>query len=387
MSSSGCGGQRRSSARDQKVHLQISPPPKDYNSLTPSQDASQAQKAPERLQVSSPAKSHSNSTNKPSTFDLPPTVFAKALPTYDPHKKKTNNKKNQNKKVEPKKKPSAFETKLENGDDAPKAFRRLMQFQQDKAKPSSSGLDTGESRKRKRDAGDDKQRKKKNEPAATSVKESAAGSDIPKILPGEKMADFAARVDRELPLSAMKKSNKPASSDMPKIREERVTKHEKRLLKLQRQWREEEAQIRDKENAEKEDREADMEDQLHLWKEWAAEAGTGKGKKNPTTTKKKNRGKGRDHQAGDSDIDDDPDPWAKLKNPERMNKPANPLDVAQAPPQLTKPKEKFKVRGGARVDVANVPAAVGSLRRREELAGERRNIVDEYRRKMAEKRQ
>lgn len=263
-----------------------------------------------------------------------------------------------------------------------------MQFQQGKAKPQSSGPDKGESRKRKRDAGDDTQGKKNNEPVATSVKESAAaGSAIPKILPGEKMADFAARVDRELPLSAMKKSHKPASSDMPKIREERVTKHEKRLLKLQRQWREEEAQIRDKEDAEKEEREADMEDQLHLWKEWEAEVGTGNGKKNPTTAKKKNRGKGRGHQDTDSDIDDDPDPWAKLRNPERMNKPANPLDVAQAPPQLTKPKEKFKVRGGARVDVANVPAAVGSLRRREELAGERRNIVDEYRRLMAEKRQ
>jgi hypothetical protein len=54
---------------------------------------------------------------------------------------------------------------------------------------------------------------------------------------------------------------------------------------------------------------------------------------------------------------------------------------------LTKPREVFKIRGGARVDVANVPNAVGSLRRREELATERKNIVEEYRRLMAERRQ
>jgi hypothetical protein len=65
----------------------------------------------------------------------------------------------------------------------------------------------------------------------------------------------------------------------------------------------------------------------------------------------------------------------------------NPFETAPAPPSLVKPREIFKVRGGAKVDVANVPTAVGSLRRREELAGERRNIVEEYRRLMAEKRQ
>lgn len=262
-----------------------------------------------------------------------------------------------------------------------------MQYQEGRANkqtPTSSGPDAGETKKRKLDTIEG------NKEIATGKKKSTAetatepsGSDIPKILPGEKLSDFAARVDRELPLSAMKKSIKPSSSDTPNIREERLTKHDRRLRKLQQQWREEEQQIQECEDEEKDEREADMEDQTELWKQWEVEAGK---KKKMGLAPKKTGGKNQ-VQDGDSDSgDDNPDPWAKLNNPDRMNKPDNPFDVAQAPPQLTKLKGKFKVRGGARVDVANVPAAVGSLRRREELAGERRSIVEEYRRLMAEKR-
>jgi hypothetical protein len=78
-----------------------------------------------------------------------------------------------------------------------------------------------------------------------------------------------------------------------------------------------------------------------------------------------------------------------LNRKARETQPVNPFDVAKAPPtNLVKPKEKFKVRGmgGAKVDVADVPAAAGSLRRREVLASERKNIVEQYRKLMAEKR-
>lgn len=195
-------------------------------------------------------------------------------------------------------------------------------------------------------------------------------------MPGEKFSDFAARVDRALPLSGIQKSARPAPSDLPKLREERRTKHEKRLLRLQKQWREEEERIREREAAEREEREAEMEEELELWKKWEAE-------RRGSKARKKNKNKKNKDGAGA--VDDDADPWAKLKNRDPVVK-ANPFDVVQAPPQLTKPREVFKVRGGAGVDVANVPAAAGSLRRREELAGERRNIVEEYRRLMSEKR-
>ncbi|PWY72233.1 hypothetical protein BO94DRAFT_253901 [Aspergillus sclerotioniger CBS 115572] len=270
-----------------------------------------------------------------------------------------------------------------------------MQFQ--------SGAKPQKKRKRNNDDSDDsdseeapvpvttgqkKKNQKKSAPAPTPIAknnieekdEEEEGEDEeeekiikPKIMPGEKLSDFAARVDREMPLSNMKRSNKPAAADVPKIRETRVTKHEKHLRRLQEQWRKDDKDILEREAAEREEREEEMEEQLRLWGEWDVEAGKRKAKKSGGGAKKKEV------------VRDDPDPWAKLKR-ERMNKQISPLDVVQAPPQLTKPREIFKVRGGAKVDVANVPAAVGSLRRREELANERRNIVDEYRRLMAEKR-
>ena len=272
-----------------------------------------------------------------------------------------------------------------------------MQFQasrqQPKTKPSSeNGLDSGtggEGRKRKRganDSGNGPTGQKKEKPASTEDKGTAAPkTETPKILPGEKLSDFAARVDRELPLADMKKSAKPNASGLEDIREGKQTKHEKRLRRLQREWREEEATIREREEEEREEREANMEDELQLWKQWETEAGKNKKKKGAAAKKNKRKNPGRNGSDSDSE-DDDPDPWAKLNKRDRTNRPINPFDVAQAPPQLTKPKGKFKVRGGAKVDVANVPAAVGSLRRREELASERRNIVEEYRRLMAEKR-
>lgn len=202
----------------------------------------------------------------------------------------------------------------------------------------------------------------------------------PQILPGEKLSDFAARVDREMPLSQMKRTSLPKTpGDLPKIRDHKVTKHEKRLKRLQSQWREEDARIKDREAAEQEEREENMEEQTQRWKAWDAEAG--KKKRNPNHAQGSS-GSGKKRK-GAGDDDDGPDPWAKLK---KKRAAVNPFDVAQEPPQLKKPREKFKVRGGAKVDVANVPSAVGSLRRREELADERRNIVDEYRKLMAEKR-
>lgn len=267
-------------------------------------------------------------------------------------------------------------------DDTPKAFARLMQLQKTGRMPS--GLDDGsKSKKRKRDAaGDDTEKATKRAEAPSSKSNSA----IPKILPGEKLSDYSARVNMALPLSGISKSKNPASGDLPKLRETRQTKHEKHLRRLQQGWREEEARIREREQEEREEREAEMEEQLDLWKEWETEAGKNKAKKKGNKSKKKKKGK----NGLDSDIDDDDDdddPWEKLKERDRASRPANPLEVVQAPPQLTKPREVFKVRGGARVDVANVPNAAGSLRRREELAGERKSIVEEYRRLMAEKRQ
>lgn len=316
-------------------------------------------------------------------------MIAKALPVreQEPKPKPKPGKKPQPQQEAKGKAPKATATsrrKNASDNDTPKAFQRLMQYASTAKRPS--GLETGEKKqghkKRKREAADAQNDSSKKPAQAKPQKTESADNKeakqaaMPKIMPGERLADFAARVDRELPLSAMTKSN---NSGAPKVRDHKMTKHEKHLRRLQAGWREEDARIKEREQAEREEREAEMEEQLEILKEWEAEARGGKAKKKVLKKKKKANG------AEDSG-DDDPDPWAKLKKRDKERQ-ANPFDFAQAPPQLTKPREVFKVRGGARVDVANVPNAVGSLRRREELASERKNIVEEYRRMMAERRQ
>lgn len=341
-------------------------------------------------------------SDEPSIYDLPPSMIAKALPVRDPNSKSKKNgkdgKKNPkdaNAKNDPQDKFQARRRRAAE-DDTPKAFLRLMQRQprgKSAAAPAAAAAaDAGEkSKKRKRDGADKSdgaasRKKTTAKPAATETKaEPEPAADVkpratPKILPGERLSDFAARVDRELPLSAMSKSNKPAPSDLPKVRDHRLTKHEKHLRRLQEQWRKDDVEIREREEAQREEREEEMEEQLELWKQWEAEGGARKAKKKGGPARKKAGGEGVAAKG-------DADPWAKLNKKARSNKPANLFDVAEAPPQLTKPTAKFKVRDGARVDVANVPVAAGSLRRREELAGERKNIVEEYRRLMAAKRQ
>ncbi|KAL4911962.1 hypothetical protein BDW62DRAFT_216723 [Aspergillus aurantiobrunneus] len=351
---------------------------------------------------------HKRRQNDASTYDLPPTLIAKPLPVRDPSKAgngkgkgkgksdKKANKDSQSKdgKGSITKQNAAVASRRKSAleDDTPRAFRQLMEFQtrmeknKKKRKRGGGGDDNGSSNAEDSDSDTPavvprKTNKNKNTKPTTSTTHTestgqhAASEFAPRILPGEKLSDFAARVDREMPLSAMKRSAKPtASDDMPKIRDHRTTKHEKHLRRLQAQWREDDARIKEREAAEREEREEEMEEQLQLWKEWDVEAGK----------KKKNTNSGRGGGEKKGGDDDSADPWAKLK---KKRAAVNPFEVAQEPPQLKKPREIFKVRGGAKVDVENIPASVGSLRRREELASERRNIVEEYRRLMAEKRQ
>lgn len=267
-----------------------------------------------------------------------------------------------------------------------------MRFQQVGKTPS--GLDDGNDKKpnKKRKRGEDKDGASAPKSKPTASEPSEAAPTL-KILPGEKLSDFAARVDQAMPLSAMKKSQRTGQSEnLPKIREERMTKHEKHLRKLQQGWRKEEARISAKEAEEREVREAENEEIEEMWREAQAEVGIVIKKKKKTQPKKKKKGKkkGDDDEGVDDVEDDDDDPWAKLNTRERAAKPLNPLEVVQAPPEsLAKPREVFRVRrgvGGAEVDVANIPTAAGSLRRREELAEERKSIVEEYRRLMAAKR-
>lgn len=323
-------------------------------------------------------------------------MFAKPLPTRvdDATAKKE--------KKKPKKKPAEKPYK----DDTPKEFSRMMnRFTKvsnpaptdDGKKKQQQQPQQQQGRKRKlAEAGEsnDNKNDNKNKNAKKTI-------EVPKILPGERMSDFAARVDQALPFTGITKksgltSTDPKDSALRGLREDRQTRHERKLKRLQQGWREDEARIREKEEEAREERDAKEEELNEMWKQWEAEAGgplpgaADRKKKGKSTAGKKKKKKSGD----DSDVEsesDDADPWAKLnrKKKAHASRPMNPLETVLAPPQnLVKPREIFKVHGmrGAKADVANVPAAAGSLRRREELASERKNIVEEYRKLMASRR-
>jgi hypothetical protein len=197
-----------------------------------------------------------------------------------------------------------------------------------------------------------------------------------KILPGESLSSFRQRVAQALPLTGVGKSGKKIAG----MSDHRVTKHERKLKRLQEGWRKEEARIRDKEAEERELAEEDEDEDAAMWEDKTADLpmpGQANGKKG------KKKGKKR-LVAGE--VDDGGDEWEllRLKREERKGL----HDVVKEPPSFTKvPREIFKVKNGARVNVGNVPSAVGSLRKREELGAERLGVIETYRKLMAAKRE
>ncbi|KAF2742037.1 hypothetical protein M011DRAFT_482004 [Sporormia fimetaria CBS 119925] len=261
-------------------------------------------------------------------------------------------------------------------DDTPKAFARLMAFSQRGKGPK--GLDEGLPRTKKtksKSQGQAGKEAQKESRAADAPSSEAQKVEVPKILPGEKLSDFAQRVNQALPLTGVQRNRKKVDG----VSDHRVTRHEKKLKKLQAGWRKEEARIRDKEMEELELAEEEQDEIDAMWEDKTADLPeTGAGKKG-----KKGKGKKR-LVVGEVDVDEE-DPWEALKKKREQRKGLH--DVVQAPPEFDRvPREIFKVKNGARVNVGNVPQSAGSLRRREELGEERLTIIDTYRKLMAAKK-
>lgn len=304
-----------------------------------------------------------------SRFDLPPTSIAKPLSAFhkaalgDESKQKTGRKRaskdgNSHQKVH---------------DDTPRAFARLLNFQKTGKQPAHT-LDDGSAqkgKKRKRGVDDQSNRAADAEGAPMPAPETAAaGPSEIKILPGERLAEFSARVDHALPIAGLRSRGRVSNTKIPGLKAgDRKTKHNRRLERMQQQWREEETRRKQKLEEEMADKEEEWEEQQFLW----AGAVTGEG------VKKKKR-KGAKGAAADGD-----DPWTELEERRRETRQKNLQDVVQAPPQLKGVKTRFRVYGLAGVDVGNVPGRVGSLRKREELGSIRREVIDEYRKMMGRK--
>jgi hypothetical protein len=256
--------------------------------------------------------------------------------------------------------------KTEKDDDTPKAFARLMSFREGKRLPK--GLDDG--------LKTSKRQKLFEAEKATIRKESGtelpnARTDMPTIQPGERMSDFAARVDAALPLNGLMNKTAKGGKDPLGLKVAR-TKKEKKMHKMYDEWREQDRKIKEKRQEALELAHEDEDEELGVKWKVDMEAIEPKGGR---------KGKGKRSKVIGEVNNGDDDPWAVVararnEGPKRFN------DVVQAPPQFSKlPKEKFKVRG-ARVNVEDVPKASGSLRRREELVEVRKSVVEGYRQMM-----
>lgn len=293
-----------------------------------------------------------------SNFNLAPSTVAKPLSAYNKEKVKARKGREHGTARQ-----DGVNKRSKNGssgykhDDTPRAFARMMALQSSN-KRQRSGLDDGEGRPSKR-----KQRENKApEDSEQQETQKESATEIPKILPGERLSDFAARVNHALPVGGLARKGKVNVEGL----KERQTKTEKRLHKMYDEWRKEEARRKEENEEQRElDEEAEEEKEAALG---------GQSIKVPDAALSSKRQKRR-KMIGETGADDDP--WAELKA--RREAPKGLHDVAQAPPNLKKVREKFKTKNGAKVQVVDVPNAAGSLKRREELSDARKEVIERYR--------
>lgn len=300
------------------------------------------------------------------SVDLPPSIIAEPLPVAKSAKSNgiftseiTNARKAKKRK-----------RNSDKDDDTPKAFKRLMSFREGKKLPK--GLDDGVKPTKK-------QRRAAAEGALTRPHEAdepqIPAVEVPKILPGERMSEFSARVDAALPIAGLINKTVKGGKDPLGLKVAR-TKKEKKMHRMYDEWREQDRKIKEKKQEALELAEAEEEDEEGgvKWKIDMEVSEQGK--------KKKGKGK-KARVVGEIDDGRDEDPWAAVARARNETR-AKLNDVVQAPPEFTKlPKEKFKVRG-ARVNIEDIPKAAGSLRRREELNEVRKSVVEKYRQMMKE---
>ena len=258
-------------------------------------------------------KPRPNLINFPSySFDLPPSEIARPLPV-------TLAKSAKQKPAASKDGPRAKKKRKtrQQSDDAPRAFTRLMAF------ANSRSQNTGKSQ------GEDQVVGKQRRPQADGEgPESAqACKELPKILPGENMRDFAARVNTEIPVT-VKDTRKIKSGKDPLGLKQFRTKKERQMHKLYDQWREEERKVQERKEEEAElAAERDIESGLFQMSSAAGVGGEDAFRECGKGSAKKRRAK-------------EDDPWEEMRKKRGEKRPSL-RDVALAPPDLTALK-KFK---------------------------------------------
>ncbi|KIX08461.1 uncharacterized protein Z518_03117 [Rhinocladiella mackenziei CBS 650.93] len=293
-----------------------------------------------------------------SNFDLPPSSRAGTLSVHQKQESIFTSDRDKKRKQQEKKQKKRMGTGME--DDTPKAFARLMAFQKT-GKRISSGLDNGD-RPRK------KQKAKPKGSKSESTSNDAESPDVPdpessaparnphptptahpqlKILPGERLSDFSARVDQSLPLNGIPKQQ-TRTNNIPGLEKLRapLSKNNRRLQRIQHEWRAEEAKLQARREEEDEALADQREEDALLWLKAGIDShhhfqspftSAGPGKKRKKIGKRKGGGKG---DVGDAD------PWKVLEKKRReegeLARQRNLQDVVLAPPVLKGVKNIFK---------------------------------------------
>ncbi|KAL8999380.1 MAG: hypothetical protein Q9169_001806 [Polycauliona sp. 2 TL-2023] len=302
-----------------------------------------------------------------SSHELPPTSIAKPLPVSTaPQARQTS---------------KALKRKNDPSNDTPRAFTRLMNYTSTGHK-TPRGLDDGikppTNRKRKR--GSNAEEQTTQDVPDPSDKTKAA---IPKLLPGERMADYSARVDQAFPVVGLVSKGKGSVGGT----KERQTKTERKMQRMQKEWREEDE--RRKAKLQEAEEEAEDEEDENGGRVAESTVRSGKGKKKGKRRKNK-RGVGIEGADADGGDDDDEDPWAvvaanRRKEQEEKEKGEGKgglvglHDVVLAPPKFTKVPTK-------KLDVADV-LKKGGLKKQVELSEARTSVIEGYRRMMKERRE
>ena len=301
-----------------------------------------------------------------SSHELPPNSIALPLPVSKTSKTQATHKPPK-RKNDPK-------------DDTPRAFTRLMNYTSTGRK-LPRGLDDGikPSKSKKRKLGADDQEQAAQDAVHPSHDTKA---EVPKILPGERMADYSARVDQALPVVGL--ANKGGGKGVAGLKE-RQTKTERKMQRMQKEWRQADVRRKAKLQEAEEEAEEEEEEENGGGRVLVGAKGGGKGKKKGKKRKKQGGGEGSDENS-----DDDEDPWAVVAANRRREQEEREKgegkgglvglhDVVLAPPKFTKvPTKKVSAMDLVRK---------GGLKKQVELSEARASVIEGYRRMMKERRE
>ena len=293
----------------------------------------------------------------PSYWDLPPTKTAQPL-TVAKSPKPTPSSKSSHPKPPPRK---------ADKDDTPRAFARLLQ----PYRPPRSGHDDGlrPSKKRKLNPSTTTS----SAIPATPSTQTPHPSESLKILPHEPLSHFAARVDTALPFSTLAKSR--SSVDDPALKgidKGRKTKTEKKMQRMQREWREADRRRREKVVERGEEGEGVV-DERGVEEMGVEIEGIGGAQESGKGNKKGKRKRGGQEQ-GEGDL------WREVelkRGKEGMGPLVGLHDVVSAPPRFG--KGRMGDKGGS------VGVRDGGLKRQVEMGEARRSVVEGYREMMKKK--